>query len=503
MDELSIHIENLYNHFKTHLNNNSRVLFSGMYGIGKTYFLKEFFQNEKFKDEYNIFHLFPVNYQVSNNEDIFELIKIDILYHILGKEWKFEEEEQKKISKTLALQAYTINKASSTFKAITQILTMGKSKSVVDGADELEKIITGFTKYYKELNSSESTLDAIREFGQIFENKKGSIYEFDNITQLICELLKRHSSADTEEAETGQSSEIKKKESVLIIDDLDRIDPEHIFRILNVFSAHFDIRNEDSNKFGFDKVIFVCDVENIRNIFSSKYGVNTDFNGYMNKFFSSHIYHFDNRKEINKTVMDYINSKYRRLMQGEYNDVVRQDLRFFIGYLIESNAISIRHIKNLEKFDFTKESRNKKTDKLGSLVYPNLIKIIYTLFNGDVTAITRAFQNIELPLGHRFNINETLSHLVLILDIEQWDKDNMNEQKEFVYNNDKLGVMIKYSVKSERRLQYAVIKSINDNDMEAINASPYLSNITLNTLGMLMIESFKFLERKKVLEIFD
>ena len=33
------------------------------------------------------------------------------------------------------------------------------------------------------------------------------------------------------------------KKTVLIIDDLDRIDPEHIFRLLNVFAAHLDIRD--------------------------------------------------------------------------------------------------------------------------------------------------------------------------------------------------------------------------------------------------------------------
>lgn len=81
MNELSIYIKNIYNNFKFHLDNNKRILFSGAFGIGKTYFLKEFFKDNP--DKYNVFHLFPVNYQVSQNEDIFEQIKIDILYHIL------------------------------------------------------------------------------------------------------------------------------------------------------------------------------------------------------------------------------------------------------------------------------------------------------------------------------------------------------------------------------------------------------------------------------------
>jgi len=54
------------------------------------------------------------------------------------------------------------------------------------------------------------------------------------------------------------------RKSVLILDDMDRIDPDHIFRILNIFSAHF--KNED-NKFGFDAVIIVGDIQNIKSIF--------------------------------------------------------------------------------------------------------------------------------------------------------------------------------------------------------------------------------------------
>ena len=42
------------------LPNNHRILFSGKYGSGKTFFLHEFFSTRK-KDEYEAFHLFPTN----------------------------------------------------------------------------------------------------------------------------------------------------------------------------------------------------------------------------------------------------------------------------------------------------------------------------------------------------------------------------------------------------------------------------------------------------------
>ena len=54
----------------------------------------------------------------------------------------------------------------------------------------------------------------------------------------------------------------------LIIDDFERIDPEHIFRILNVFSSHME--GDENNILGFDHVIIVGDIENIKKYISSQ-----------------------------------------------------------------------------------------------------------------------------------------------------------------------------------------------------------------------------------------
>ena len=70
-----------------------------------------------------------------------------------------------------------------------------------------------------------------------------------------------------------------------------------MFRIFNIFSAHQDWKT-NQNKFGFDKVIVVCDVLNIRYIYEHRYGRNVDFVGYINKFYSKGIYHFDNAAHI-------------------------------------------------------------------------------------------------------------------------------------------------------------------------------------------------------------
>ena len=63
---------------------NNNIIFSGVFGIGKSYFLNKFF-NEFHKDEYIGIFLSPVSYSVASNEDIFEYIKVDVLLQILSK----------------------------------------------------------------------------------------------------------------------------------------------------------------------------------------------------------------------------------------------------------------------------------------------------------------------------------------------------------------------------------------------------------------------------------
>ena len=64
--------------------NNNNIIFSGIYGIGKSYFINNFF-NIQHLDKYIPIILTPVNYSVANNEDIFEYIKADILLQLLEK----------------------------------------------------------------------------------------------------------------------------------------------------------------------------------------------------------------------------------------------------------------------------------------------------------------------------------------------------------------------------------------------------------------------------------
>src|SRR5688572_22927971 len=93
MNNISAHRHDLFEYpcknFRQHLQvkNNSRILFSGKFGIGKTYFLQYFFNAAKEqagdKIQYNAFHIYPVNYSIASNEDIFRYIKYDIVSSFL------------------------------------------------------------------------------------------------------------------------------------------------------------------------------------------------------------------------------------------------------------------------------------------------------------------------------------------------------------------------------------------------------------------------------------
>lgn len=65
--------------FDKHISNeqNERIIVSGAFGIGKTTFIRSYFETRQ--DEYVTIRVSPINYSVSSNDSIFELIKADII----------------------------------------------------------------------------------------------------------------------------------------------------------------------------------------------------------------------------------------------------------------------------------------------------------------------------------------------------------------------------------------------------------------------------------------
>ena len=311
------------------LNDNYRIIFSGKYGIGKTTFLKHFFSKDNSEGStYNAVHLFPVNYQVSDSKDIFEYIKYDIIAHLLSvREIKFEKID---IPAFQTIPYLLLQRPADMLAPLLHFFG-GAGKAY----DNYKKLIDEVCDQHKQMQKDER--ESLKNFIKAAKNRTGSIYENDFYTELINNLLQKWKDS------------IDGQESILIIDDLDRIDPQHAFRLFNIFSAHFDYKDEQQNKFGFDKVIFVCDIENIRNIFASNYGADVDFGGYIDKFFSKEVYRFDNLESLEKVVKKWISDLPLEdySLDDEYRKNLKIHLSTIIVIMIKTSAVNLRSLTKL------------------------------------------------------------------------------------------------------------------------------------------------------------
>ena len=339
---LTIDTTSVENDFYNHLNSdNQRILFSAPFGSGKTTFLESFFKN--YSKTFTSLSIFPVNYSVASNDDVFELIKYDLAIQLMGKYSNEIYLTKDDFSILLSSQMYLLKK-NNYIPLLTSILNLTDKIGISASSflKALTETITDFKKF-KEENS-------INERQQIFNylksvEEKGGAYEYDDISKLINTLLGRIKSNDTE------------RKTVLIIDDLDRLDPEHIFRLFNVFSAHNDPLN-NTNKFGFEKVIFVCDVINIRKIYHHKYGVDVDFSGYIDKFYSKRVYYFDIRKFIGDKIFDLVslipfkNSNNNSPIWKPKKNANFLVLEYLIKCLIEVQQLNLRMLIQHDKIEF-------------------------------------------------------------------------------------------------------------------------------------------------------
>lgn len=268
-----------------------------------------------------------------------------------------------------------------------------------------------------------------------------SIYEENRITELISGLIEKLKESD--------------KEIVLVIDDLDRLDPEHIFRILNVFACHFDIGNFNENKFGLHKIILVCDIENIRNLFHSKYGTKVDFSGYIDKFYSREVHYFDNKVIVNKSVATILASikiqdEYDHIINlGARDRVTTVNFKEILEDLINNDLLNLRTLLNL----FDKEYTLKFFDfKIGEnygrassrhfqkiLVFDFLIS-----FYGSITSLRTALEKLAERSPSKFVDERQLrryGNLIALIDY----KNHKTSEGDFEYNNADLNISIKYS----------------------------------------------------------
>jgi len=484
-------LQDFLNHLE--LEGNNDIIFSAPFGTGKTYFLKEDFV-PKCEEQYNAIHLYPVNYSVSSNEDIFELIKYDILFELVLKyKDSIQNIDELELDKGLALQLYmqdnfkALDFTQQVFKATTKL-----GKSISDILDLLKLEKSKFDEFYGNLKANEFT--TIKTYLESFENGKG-LKEFDAISALISEILRRLKS--------------ETKQNVLIIDDLDRIDPEHIFRIFNVLSAHRDYHTS-KNKFGFDKVILVCDIENIKRIYEHRYGKHVDFQGYINKFYSKSIYSFNNARYIREALRDYLDdlqyddfhNDFRHFRLNSRNgDGFYRTFLYLLQLFVEHRKLSLRSLKNIQKIPLTQQNFfNKETQSNDGIVmnYEFLVMIQYmSVLFGSRQAFIKAVNELKEE-NFIFNFNsmnlESYNYrgflgnfFAMVINVVQMNTiREEGEGLEFlIWGTDK---KILYNVKRYMWHNYAMVH-INSND------ESYHDVDIINFLS----KSLKIVENKKML----
>ena len=451
-----IPVNELFEDFKSHLDiqNNKRIFFSGRFGTGKTSFLKDFFQT--YKNEYDCYHLFPVDYQISQNEDVIEFLKYDLIIELYKRDQNIFSNEEFDL---ILLGSFWIkeNVGQITKTILSFIPKIGKPlKDTID-------LVERFLNFNKEINEGEK--------GIIDNFKKNLKPKLVRENDIISELIKEKISALK-----------KNKKSVLIVDDLDRIDPEHIFRILNVFSAHFDESNKElDNKFGFDKVIIVADYYNLESIFHHKYGLETDFTGYINKFYSKEIYFFNIYSLLKKYLVSHLNIDNLKItrqnvsLEGGKEAIFSFLLDFFINVFKVYKKVNFNlwHLLKLNRFEYNLEINRISIFNIYELAKRNLLIIAYlieflikTLDNLETNLIEILKQitnlnekDIEIKTSLAYNVidYELIDYLGIIPNFTN-DSHNWKD-----YRIEKQGVDIKVfkeNIKEQKKVAYLLFNEL-------------------------------------------
>lgn len=357
-----IPIENELKAFKEHLDINERTIFSAKFGDGKTFFLNEFKkeysdENKKKvdkKEKYYFITLYPVNYSVVENQDIFEYIKRDILLQLA-----IDEKLNPVDFDAIATSIFTWENLKEVICFLISSLPEGKILKKILEKGEI------FIQKYKEKQTT------FQKYESWFTSQKGGLYEHDGYTELIIETLKYIKSSGYK--------------TVLIIEDLDRIDPAHLFRILNVLGAHIDEHiykdSENTNKFGFDNIITVFDYNTTENIFHHFYGKDANYKGYINKFTSHQPFYYS------------------------IDEIAREYLYKVIFEKCCIHKESIRHISK------------QINDKLDSLS----VRDVHTILNGIDLYIQEDTYKGDM---YKFNTKSPLTYTISILKLLGITKNN-------------------------------------------------------------------------------
>lgn len=284
--------------FRKHLLSHPRTILSAKYGDGKSYFLQEMAEDEKMQEKFVFLTLYPVSYQVVSNEDIFDLIKYDLIAQLYAKGFLDDIEG---LSDSILLYWFLITHQ----KDLIQFFATVASKigylpeKLVKLLEPTSQLITKWKEFKKTHEGGYPDVEKLSE-----KIEKHYLYEADLVTSFIREAIEKYKKVYPD------------KRVVLVIEDMDRLDPAHLFRILNVLSAHVDYayrygvspdkETVEGNKFGVDNVLLVMDYYNTQAIYHHFYGEKANFEGYINKFISHGLFEYSLAQERFKYFTEYL-----------------------------------------------------------------------------------------------------------------------------------------------------------------------------------------------------
>ena len=323
--------------FKQVFENESRIIFSARFGDGKSYFLNEFMKSyDEKKNDYYFITLHPVNYVVEENRDVIEYIKRDILFQLIkdNRVYDFKEGYDK------------IFDAVCNVESLFKLADFAASIIPVKGLKEGYKALKGLVSTIDEKRKEQDVLHVVDDYLNGFYGKSGSISECDAFTYLI-----------------QKSLEQMMAKSVLIIEDLDRIDPAHLFRIMNVLSSQVDnpyySEVPHGNKFGFDKIILVMDYEIARHLFHHFYGKEANYEGYMNKFLNTLPYSYSIKEEAHRQVRQKILDICKTGVFLSLDQKLSDNPKDRISFQLALNNSSVRRCKEFLDLDVNSLFRKK------------------------------------------------------------------------------------------------------------------------------------------------
>ena len=335
MDTIDISL--IIQDFKQIFENESRIIFSARFGDGKSYFLNEFMKSYDEKDnDYYFITLHPVNYVVEENRDVIEYIKRDILFQLIkdNRIYGFKEGYDKIFD--------AVCNKESLLKLGDFVASIIPIEGLKDGYEALKGLASTIHEKYK----SQDVLHVVDDYLNGFYGKSGSISECDAFTCLIQKSLERMMA-----------------KSVLIIEDLDRIDPAHLFRIMNVLSSQVDnpyySEVPHGNKFGFDKIILVMDYEIARHLFHHFYGKEANYDGYMNKFLNTLPFSYSIKEEAHRQVRQKILDICKTGVFLSLDQKLSDNQKDRISFQLALNNSSVRRCKEFLDLDVNSLFRKK------------------------------------------------------------------------------------------------------------------------------------------------